>query len=289
MILLTDMVNIQEVEKGLNAMERFMQTLPEKMIGVGIKVIFALLIFIIGAKVISVLRKLIKKGLKKSPVSEAVEQFLDSVVKTVCYVLLIFMILQVFGLQATTIATVLGSAGVTIGLAIQGSLSNCIGGFLILILKPFKVGDYIIEDGFKNEGTVKEISIFYTKLSTPDNKIILIPNGTLANSSLTNVTEAPERRVDFKVGISYNANIAYARKIVQELGAKNELVNQEKGVTVVVDELGDSSVVLSVRFWAKKENYWDARFQMIEGVKTAFDEHGVQIPYNQLDVHLIKD
>jgi len=289
MILLTDMVNIQEVEKGLNAMERFMKTLPEKMIGVGIKVIFALLIFIIGAKVISVIRKLVKKGLKKSPVSEAVEQFLDSVVKTVCYVLLIFMILQVFGLQATTIATVLGSAGVTIGLAIQGSLSNCIGGFLILILKPFKVGDYIIEDGFKNEGTVKEISIFYTKLSTPDNKIILIPNGTLANSSLTNVTDAPERRVDFKVGISYNANIAYARKIVQELGAKNELVNQEKGVTVVVDELGDSSVVLSVRFWAKKENYWDARFQMIEGVKTAFDEHGVQIPYNQLDVHLIKD
>ncbi|MBR2950925.1 MAG: mechanosensitive ion channel family protein [Lachnospiraceae bacterium] len=289
MILLTDMVNIQEVEKGLNAMERFMKTLPEKMIGVGIKVIFALLIFIIGAKVISVIRKLVKKGLKKSPVSEAVEQFLDSVVKTVCYVLLIFMILQVFGLQATTIATVLGSAGVTIGLAIQGSLSNCIGGFLILILKPFKVGDYIIEDGFKNEGTVKEISIFYTKLSTPDNKIILIPNGTLANSSLTNVTDAPERRVDFKVGISYNANIAYARKIVQELGAKNELVNQEKGVAVVVDELGDSSVVLSVRFWAKKENYWDARFQMIEGVKTAFDEHGVQIPYNQLDVHLIKD
>jgi len=270
-------------------MERFMKTLPEKMIGVGIKVIFALLIFIIGAKVISVIRKLVKKGLKKSPVSEAVEQFLDSVVKTVCYVLLIFMILQVFGLQATTIATVLGSAGVTIGLAIQGSLSNCIGGFLILILKPFKVGDYIIEDGFKNEGTVKEISIFYTKLSTPDNKIILIPNGTLANSSLTNVTDAPERRVDFKVGISYNANIAYARKIVQELGAKNELVNQEKGVTVVVDELGDSSVVLSVRFWTKKENYWDARFQMIEGVKTAFDEHGVQIPYNQLDVHLIKD
>ena len=289
MILLTDMVNIQEVEKGLNAMERFMKTLPEKMIGVGIKVIFALLIFIIGAKVISVIRKLVKKGLKKSPVSEAVEQFLDSVVKTVCYVLLIFMILQVFGLQATTIATVLGSAGVTIGLAIQGSLSNCIGGFLILILKPFKVGDYIIEDGFKNEGTVKEISIFYTKLSTPDNKIILIPNGTLANSSLTNVTDAPERRVDFKVGISYNANIAYARKIVQELRAKNELVNQEEGVAVVVDELGDSSVVLSVRFWAKKENYWDARFQMIEGVKTAFDEHGVQIPYNQLDVHLIKD
>ena len=199
--------------------------------------------------------------------------------------ILVFMILQLFGVEAASIATVIGSVGVTIGLAIQGSLSNCIGGILIMMLKPFHVGDYIIEGG-GNEGIVQQISVFYTKLATYDNQIILIPNGNLANSSLTNVTDEAERRVDLKVGISYDSDIRSARKAVQEIAKKNPYVLPEREIAVNVDELADSSVVLVVKFWAKKENYWQARYTMLEDIKYGFDEAGIRIPYPQMDVHL---
>ena len=154
-----------------------------------------------------------------------------------------------------------------------------------MMLKPFHVGDYIIEGG-GNEGIVQQISVFYTKLATYDNQIILIPNGNLANSSLTNVTDEAERRVDLKVGISYDSDIRSARKAVQEIAKKNPYVLPEREITVNVDELADSSVVLVVKFWAKKENYWQARYTMLEDIKYGFDEAGIRIPYPQMDVHL---
>lgn len=278
---------VQDMEKQLGLIGRFWDELPDKMLSLGIRVVLALVLFAIGSRIIAVIRKIIKRALEKSSASTEAEQFLDSAIKAFLYVILVFMILQLFGVDAASIATVIGSVGVTVGLAIQGSLTNCIGGILILTLKPFKVGDYIIEDTHKNEGVVQQISIFYTKLATFDNKIILIPNGTLANSSLTNVTDEPVRRVDFMVGISYQSDIRKAREVVQELANVHPLILKDRDVSVYVDQLGDSSVVLGVRFWTRKEDYWQARCEMLENVKYGFDETGISIPYNQLDVHLI--
>lgn len=277
---------VTEVEEKIGFFERQLNELPDKLFALGIRVVMALVVFAIGTRVIAFIRRIVKKALAKSSISKDAEQFLDSVLRTILYLVLIFLILQLFGVQAAGVATVIGSVGVTVGLAIQGSLTNCIGGILILTLKPFKVGDYIIEDTHKNEGVVREITIFYTKLFTYDNKMILIPNGTLANSSLTNVTQEAERRVDLTVGISYDSDIRQARSIVQRLAAEHPLVLKNRDVCVYVDSLGDSSVVLGIRFWAKKENIWQARCEMLENIKYAFDEEGIRIPFNQLDVHL---
>lgn len=276
-----------QVEKEIGFLQRHLNELPDMLLGLGVRVVLALVVFAIGTRIIALIRGIIKKALERSSASKEAEQFLDSAIKALLYLVLLFMILQLFGVQAASIATVIGSVGVTVGLAIQGSLANCIGGIMILTLKPFKVGDYIIEDTYKNEGVVREITIFYTKLFTYDNKMILVPNGTLANSSLTNVTEEAERRIDLTVGISYDSDIRKARAIVERLAAEHPLVSRERDVSVFVDNLGDSSVVLGIRFWAKKENFWTCRCEMLENIKYAFEEEGIKIPYNQLDVHII--
>ena len=265
---------IQDVEKQLGLIQRYLDELPDRLLSLGIRVVLALVIFAIGSRVISLIRRFVRRGMAKSAL------------KVLLYVILVFMILGLFGVDAASVATVIGSVGVTVGLAIQGSLSNCIGGIMILILKPFRVGDYIIEDTGKNEGIVQQISVFYTKLATYDNQVILIPNGTLANATLTNVTDEPVRRVDLKVGISYNADIRTARAVIQKIGMSNPLLLAEKGVLVNVDSLADSSVLLAVKFWVKKEDYWQARYEMLEAIKYGFDENGIEIPFNQLDVHI---
>ena len=277
---------IQDVEKQLGLIQRYLDELPDRLLSLGIRVVLALVIFAIGSRVISLIRRFVRRGMAKSKASEEAEGFLDSALKVLLYVILVFMILGLFGVDAASVATVIGSVGVTVGLAIQGSLSNCIGGIMILILKPFRVGDYIIEDTGKNEGIVQQISVFYTKLATYDNQVILIPNGTLANATLTNVTDEPVRRVDLKVGISYNADIRTARAVIQKIGMSNPLLLAEKGVLVNVDSLADSSVLLAVKFWVKKEDYWQARYEMLEAIKYGFDENGIEIPFNQLDVHI---
>lgn len=289
--LLTGFSEVEEmaaqVEEEIGFLQRHLNELPDVLLSLGVKVVMAMVVFVIGTRVIAFIRSVVKRALARSSASKEAEQFLDSALKTFLYVILLFMILQLFGMKATSIATVIGSVGVTVGLAIQGSLTNCIGGILILMLKPFKVGDYIIEDTYKNEGVVREITIFYTKLFTHDNKMILVPNGTLANTSLTNVTQETERRIDLTVGISYDSDVRRARAIVQRLAEEHPLVSRERDVSVFIDNLGDSSVVLGIRFWAKKENFWTARCEMLENIKYAFDEEGIKIPYNQLDVHII--
>ena len=280
---------IQDVEKQLGLLQRYLDELPDRLLSLGIRVVLALVIFIVGSRVISFVRRFVRRAMEKSTASEEAEGFLDSALKVLLYVILVFMILQLFGVDAASIATVIGSVGVTVGLAIQGSLANCIGGIMILILKPFRVGDYIIEDTGKNEGIVQQISVFYTKLATYDNQVILIPNGTLANASLTNVTDEPVRRVDLKVGISYNADIRTARAVIEKIGMANPLLIAERGISVNVDSLADSSVLLAIKFWVKKEDYWQSRFEMLEAIKYGFDENGIEIPFNQLDVHIKSD
>ena len=284
MLLTAEVVAFEEID--LTVVEKFLRDLPERALNLGIRVVLALVFFIVGIQCIKLLRKIIRKSLERANADVGVTQFLDSFIKIVTYAILVMLIATSFGVDATSIIAVFGSAGVAIGLALQGSLSNLAGGVLILILKPFKVGDYIIEDTNKNEGTVTEIQIFYTKLTTPDNKTIILPNGTLANSSLTNVTHAPYRRNEIKIGISYDSDIKMAKKVLQDLLEGDTAVLQDMDMLVFVDELADRSVVLGVRCWFKNEDFWQGRWRLIEEAKYALEENGIPIPYPQMHVHI---
>ena len=174
------------------------------------------------------------------------------------------------------------------GVALQGSLSNFAGGVLILLLKPFEVGDYIIEDSNGKEGTVKEIQIFYTKLSTIDNKTIVIPNGMLTNNSLTNATAKDERRLDLKLSISYSADLKKAKMLIEIIIRQDESILKDDEIVVFVDDLADSAVVIGARAWVKNEEFWPTKWRLLETIKLTLDEHGVEIPYPQLTVHMPK-
>lgn len=266
--------------------QKLLKAAPQSLLDLLIRVVFCIVAFLIGSRIISFIRKLTGNALKRANASKEAKQFLDSSLKVGLYAFLIFQIAVKLGIDATTIATVIGSATVTIGLAFQGSLKNCIGGILIMLLHPFRVGDYIIEDNHKNEGTVSEITIFYTKLATIDNKIILLPNGALADTSITNVTNEDNRRVELKVGISYQSDIRKAKSVITSLIEANEKILKDKEYSIFVDDLGDSSVVLGMRFWTRTEDFWPVRWAMLEEIKYAFDENGIGIPFPQMDVHL---
>ena len=288
-MLLTVETSFEEFEEiDPTVIEKFLQELPERALHLGMRIVLALVFFFIGVQFIKLFRKIIKKSLERAGADVGVTQFIDSFIKVGTYAVLIMVIATSFGVDAASIIAVFGSAGVAIGLALQGSLSNLAGGVLILVLKPFKVGDYIIEDTNKNEGTVTEIQIFYTKLTTADNKTIILPNGTLANSSLTNVTHAPYRRNEIKIGISYGSDIKTAKKVLQQLLDEDVLVLQDKDKLVFVDELADSSVVIGVRCFFKNEDFWTGRWRLIEEAKYALEKNGVELAYPQLDVHLKK-
>ena len=252
-------------------------------------VVIALIVWFVGARVIRLIRKLVRKAMERRDVDKVVIQFTDSVVKYGCYIALIIVILNVFGIQTSSVAAAVASLGLTAGLALQGSLSNFAGGVLILILKPFKVGDYIIEDTHKNEGTVAEISIFYTRLKTIDNKVVVIPNGTLANASLTNVTTSDRRQIDLTFGIGYDDDLKKAKAILQHIAETTEERVKDTDIQVFVRDLAESSVNLGFRIWVPMDDYWTVRWQLNERVKLTFDKEGITIPYNQLDVTVKKE
>lgn len=275
---------MQEVDIGV--IERFLQELPEKALGLGIRVLLAAVVLFIGLQAIKLLRKLIKASLTRANADKGVIQFLDSLIKIGLTSLLILMIAISFGLDAASVVAMLGSIGVAFALALQGSLSNCAGGVLILLVKPFVVGDYIIEGTKGQEGTVVEIQLFYTKLQTADNMIITLPNGALANSNIVNFSTMTTRRLDVSVGISYDADIKEARRILTGVLERNEKVLQDQERKVFVKELGDSSVELGMRCWFENADYWDGRAEVLESAKNALDDGGIAIPYPQMDVHM---
>lgn len=273
----------EKIDPGL--IQSYIQKLPEAALHLGVRVLLALIVFFIGTWLIKWVCKILKKSMQRGNADIGAMQFLTSFVKIALHIVLILFIASGFGLDAASVVALLGSAGVAIGLAVQGSLSNLAGGVLILLLKPFKVGDYIIAAN-GNEGTVKEIQIFYTKLATGDNRLVVIPNGELSNSSMVNVSAMPERRIDIFVGISYQADIRQARDVLMKLLQTDDMVLQEQDKRVFVDSLGDSAVILGVRFYVSASNYWECKWRLTENIKYALDEAHISIPYNQLDVHL---
>lgn len=252
-----------------------------------LKILFAFLIWFIGKRLIGWIMKLIEKAMTKRGTEITVARFLKSLIKWCLYILLLFMLVDFLGFPTASLIAALGSAGLAVGLALQGSLANFAGGVLILLLHPFRVGDYVIEKATNNEGTVQKIDIFYTTLLTYDNQMIVIPNGTMANTSIVNVTSEPYRRVDVKVGITYSSNLAKAKEVLLRTLNEYELAQKDRDITVVVSELQSSSVELTCRCWVKTEQYWDALFYLTEAVKLTLDRNEIEIAFNQLDVHLI--
>ena len=279
-----EQLTTEEIDVGL--IQQYLQQLPDRALRFGARVLLALVVFLIGVHVIKLVRRIVRRSLKKGNADIGVTQFLDSFIKAVLYILLLFMIASGFGLDATSVVALLGSAGVAIGLAVQGSLSNFAGGVLILLLKPFRVDDYIKVDNDDHEGTVKEIQLFYTKLSTPNNHVVIIPNGTLSNSSILNMSTLTERRMDIKVGISYDADIRHAREAIMKVLEEDPAVLSYKDRRVFVEELADSSINLNVRCWADNDEYWECKWRITEKIKYALDDAGISIPYPQMDVHL---
>lgn len=287
MILLSQVLSsgmIEHLEDGV--LKSWLESVLPSLLSFFWSVFLALVVAYIGGKVINLLRKGLRKSLERKDAEEGVKQFVDQVFKVFLWIVVILLILGLFGFTASSLAAAVASLGVTAGLALQGSLSNFAGGVLILMLHPFRVGDYIIEDNHKNEGTVIEISIFYTKLRTIDNKIIVVPNGTLANNSLTNATKSDRRQMDLVIPIGYDADIKKAKEILHNLVMDEARRLPEADTNVFVKELNGSSVDLGVRFWVPTEEYWSVRWDMLENIKLTFDAEGISIPFTQMDVHV---
>ena len=256
--------------------------LLEKTFDLGIQLIIALLVLLIGFKIINVIEKRLKKEHKMSKLDASVKSFLISLLCIALKVMLFIIAASIIGIPTTSFITILGSAGLAVGLALQGGLSNLAGGVMILIFKPFKVGDFI-ESGDK-QGTVKSITMFYTNLVTPDNKVIHLPNGALSNNTIVNYNSNPIRRLDLEFNVAYDTKIDKVKKVINEVFDKSQYILQDNDRTIRLFKHGDSSLTFVARGWVKSENYWDALFEL-EEEKEAFDKNNIVIPYPQLDIH----
>lgn len=247
---------------------------------------WSILIIIIGFKLVDVIVNKIKNGKKFSNIEKSNQTFIQSIVGIGLKIIVFIIAITVIGIPMSTIVAIVGSCGLALGLALQGGLSNIAGGIMIIIFKPFKVGDYI--DTINYSGTVKEIYVFHTILKTIDNKLITIPNGELSNNPIVNYSSMKERMLDLEINISYDNDINKVRKILLDIANNNDLVLKDKDILVKVKAHGDNSIVLAYRMWANNSDYWDLKFYLLEEIKEKFDKNKITIPYNQLDVHITK-
>jgi len=269
-------------------MEKFQGILDnvyELIVTSGMKFVMAIVVLIVGLLVIKWITKAMVRFMKKGNVNESLIPFLKSLMNIMLKLMLVISVMGMVGIQMTSFIAVLGAAGLAVGLALQGTLQNFAGGVMILLFKPYEVGNFIEAQGFM--GTVKEIQIFTTVLTTPDNRKVIIPNSPLATGSITNFSAMPTRRIDFAFGIGYSDDIDKAKDILLKMAQKDERVlKEENPPAVMVDALGDSSVNLKLRIWVKSEDYWSLWCDTQEGVKKQFDAAGISIPFPQRDVHL---
>lgn len=250
----------------------------------GAKLIIGLLVIFIGLKVIKKVVKHFTTFLQKKSVDVTLTKFLHAFAEVTLKAFLFLIILGYWDVQLTGLAALVASGGVAIGLALQGSLSNFAGGFIILFLRPFKVGDYIQAAGF--EGTVEQIGVFYTNLATIDNKLVMIPNGTLSNGSLINYSAKETRRVDLVFSVSYDSDLLKVRRVLKEIVDKHKLILQKPEPFIGLIHQNASSLDFTVRVWVKNSDYWTVYFDLLESVKNRFDEEHIDIPYPQMDLHL---
>lgn len=253
-------------------------------ISYGLKILLAVVVLIIGLWIIKAVLKALGRNLEKKNVDPTLRQFLGSLLSMLLKIMLIISVISMIGVEMTSFVAILAAAGLAVGMALSGTLQNFAGGAMLVLFKPFKVGDFIDAQGYM--GTVKEIQIFNTILKTPDNKTIIIPNGGLSTSSMTNFSTEPQRRVDFTFGIGYGDDIDKAKKVIESLIAADDRILKDPAHFIAVSELADSSVNFVVRVWANAGDYWGIFFDMTENVKKAFDKEGISIPFPQTDVHV---
>ena len=277
----------QSLKDILNFKEYLTEQLPA-LTGFCIKVVLSIIVFFVGRRIISWIVNIMRKSLERANIDAGVVQFISSAGKAVLYMLLIFNIAISLGVKESSVAALLGTAGVTVGLALQGGLANLAGGVLLLIFKPFVVGDYIIQDQANGcEGTVAKIEICYTTLLSIDNKKIVVPNGTLSNSTIINVTAKENRKLEIKVGISYDADIRKAKKVIEDiLKADPDTRSDNSEMVVFVDSLADSAVIIGLRVWVPTDAYWKTKWRLNQRIKEEFDANGITIPYNQMEVYV---
>ena len=251
-----------------------------------LRIALVLVIFFVGRKLIKKIVSLCDQALKRHGMEVTVRRFFCNVINALGYICMLGILLQTVGLTATSLTALVASAGVAVGLALQGSLSNFAGGVLILLMKPFVIGDYIVQGN--TEGTVKEIGLVYTELITADNRLIVIPNGTLIDSSIVNVTAMGKRRLELSVGIGYKSDLKKAKEVLIRLGENDPARDPENPVNVFVSELAESSVNLGLHVWVSSSEYWNAKWRLTENIKMAFDEEGIEIPFKQVEISVTK-
>ncbi len=251
-----------------------------------LRIALVLVIFFVGRKLIKKIVSLCDQALKRHGMEVTVRRFFCNVINALGYICMLGILLQTVGLTATSLTALVASAGVAVGLALQGSLSNFAGGVLILLMKPFVIGDYIVQGN--TEGTVKEIGLVYTELITADNRLIVIPNGTLIDSSIVNVTATGKRRLELSVGIGYKSDLKKAKEVLIRLGENDPARDPENPVNVFVSELAENSVNLGLHVWVSSSEYWNAKWRLTENIKMAFDEEGIEIPFKQVEISVTK-
>ena len=265
----------------------YIKELIDKGIDLGVEagksIIIAIIIYFVGKVLISLINRMLHGVMERKKVDPAIQSFLGSLVNILLMILLVISVVSALGVNTTSFAALLASAGVAVGMALSGNLQNLAGGIVILLFRPFKVGDYIEAQG--TGGTVSEIQIFHTILTTPDNKKIYLPNGALSSGNITNYSKEPLRRVDFTVAVEYGEDIDKVRETLAGILSKDERVLQEPAPVIVLGSLADSSVNMTVRAWVKSENYWDVFFQTNEKIYNEFNSQGINFPYPQLTVH----
>ncbi len=284
---MADLPEVPDIQESLTAIQKFIKTASPVVLNALWHIALALVIFFVGRWLIEKFLSRVALLDNKTKIDPGVAKFVRSLVRVALWALLIYFIADFLGVPTASFVALLGSIGVTVGLALQGSLSNFAGGLIIMFLHPFKTGDYI-KTASDIEGTVVEIGLFFTTLRMADNKIITIPNGNLSAGNIINYNVLPVRRLSTTVGIAYEADTARAIELLTALiKSRKPLVNPEKAL-VYVKELGDSSVVLGLHYWVKTDDYWDEAWSINQAIKDVLDQNGIAIPFNQLDVHVIQ-
>lgn len=282
-----DLPEVPDIQESLTAIQKFIKTASPVVLNALWHIALALVIFFVGRWLIEKFLSRVALLDNKTKIDPGVAKFVRSLVRVALWALLIYFIADFLGVPTASFVALLGSIGVTVGLALQGSLSNFAGGLILMFLHPFKTGDYI-KTASDIEGTVVEIGLFFTTLRMADNKIITIPNGNLSAGNIINYNVLPVRRLSSTVGIAYEADTARAIELLTALiKSRKPLVNPEKAL-VYVKELGDSSVVLGLHYWVKTDDYWDEAWSINQAIKDVLDQNGIAIPFNQLDVHVIQ-
>lgn len=276
---------LQQQAAEVNQFVKYFQDKLPSILDFGLRLLIALIILFIGSKIIKFLLKLVKRSFVRAGLEEGSVHFMNSLVKALLYVILVSSIATTYlGVKEASIAALLGSMGVGIVLALKESLSNLAGGFILLIMKPFVLGDYIKEDEHGNEGTVARIDLFYTILLTPDNRTVSVPNGILSNTSLTNISRQDKRQLREVVGISYTSDMKEAKEVLEQILLEDEGILKTEPIEVFVDNLAESSVDMGWRGWVKPDDYWPTRWRITEKIKKEFDRAGIEIPFRQLDI-----